>query len=324
MPDAPLPNSHAPANLVVTYHYVRPVNSDGVVGVCPRTFDRHIRAIGRHYDIVTAPEFIEAAPTTTGLALITFDDGVSDQFDHAFGVLESHDAPAVFFVPMRPYDPALSARAEQRWIPQHLLHALGHELGWERLEQALRPQVERRLEAPVDEARMNELYHYELPHKRWLKYALAFGLSPSQAKSALDEVNRGVGLRAEDWFVTAEQLVVMQDAGHTIGGHGYDHVPYSTLSRRAQAADLHRAARIMNELLTPMPRPLAYPFGRSTDETEAIARGAGYTRCFTTADRVDARDVASILPDAAPENEAPTVGTETPAPIEAGSHAGAA
>jgi hypothetical protein len=63
---------------------------------------------------------------------------------------------------------------------------------------------------------------------------------------------------------------------------------------------MHRAVATMNALCGALPRTIAYPFGRATPATEAIARGCGYTFGFTTANRIDARDVPAVLARRAP------------------------
>lgn len=267
-------------NLIVTYHYVRDQNSDGVVGVTPETFRRHVRAIRQHFEVVTADDYVQRHALERGLALVTFDDAVRDQFVAA-EILDELGCPGVFFAPMRPY-----ADAPDGWTTQHLLHALAHHLGWRELEARLAPYL---ADVVVDEAAMNRLYHYEAPEKRRLKYALAFALSPAQCRAALSAINANVGLQAADWFMTADQLRSLQDAGHALGGHGFDHVPYSTLTPEAQRVDIQRAADEMNLRFGRRPRTFAYPYGRETPETAAMIRAAGFTFTFGTSERVDAK-----------------------------------
>ncbi len=50
--------TNAPANLVVTYHYVRPANSDGVTGVTPEQFAAQLHLIRSSYEIVPADAFV--------------------------------------------------------------------------------------------------------------------------------------------------------------------------------------------------------------------------------------------------------------------------
>lgn len=285
-----------PENLIATYHYVRPRNSDGVTGLTPDAFERQIEAIAAAYTPVPVGEFIARSSSERGLALITFDDAVADQYNYAAPILERRGVPAVFYAPMRPFDPAFDDRPDAQWISQHLLHALAQTLGWAGLEQrfyallaglGIRPQI--------DHAHMNALYHYEVSYKRRLKYTIAFALAPDTVGEVLREINREAGLRARDWFMTRSQLVELQARGFDLGGHGFDHLPYSTLKPREQEADLRRSRDVMDTIAGTRPRSLAYPFGRSTAQTELIARGLGYTRCFGTEERTDAKDIEAVL-----------------------------
>jgi peptidoglycan/xylan/chitin deacetylase (PgdA/CDA1 family) len=268
------------SNLVVMYHYVRPENSDGVTGITPEAFGRQLDLVEKQYRFVTLEEYLAQHEYESGMALVTFDDAVSDQYDYAFPVLEARDVPAVVFAPMRPF----SDEAD-RWSTQHLLHGLAQHLGW--------AEFERRVDAvlgPVDldQEAIDRIYHYEVPGKRRIKYTLAFAVKQPQVREVLTEINASVGLDPAEWFVSAAELREIQAAGHAIGGHGFDHVPYDTLTPKQQAADMHRAQAVMTEVCGAMTRALAFPYGRSTPETDGIAKGCGYSICFDTAGRVDA------------------------------------
>jgi peptidoglycan/xylan/chitin deacetylase (PgdA/CDA1 family) len=276
------------SNFVPLYHYVRPENSDGVTGLTPEAFSRQLDLICDRFRCVTVEEFVATHDQQSGMALITFDDAVSDQYDYAFPILEERDLPAVIFAPMRPY-----SDEDDRWCTQHLLHALAQHLGWS--------EFERRVDAIVgggviiDRVAMDRLYHYEVPEKRRLKYLLAFTLEQPTVRAVLSEINATEGLAADDWFMSSEQLREVQSAGHGVGGHGFDHVPYNTLTPKQQAADMHRAQLTMTQVCGSMERALAYPYGRWTPETVAIARGCGYTYCFDTDSRVDAKFLENTL-----------------------------
>lgn len=274
-------------HLVVTYHYIRPTNSDGVTGITPETFVSQLRAIREQFTVVGVDEFLRRRDLETGLALITFDDSLRDQYEYAQPILREMRIPAVFYAPMRPY-----SEEEDRWCPQHLLHALAQELGWEEFERRAMKYVG---DVEIDSPAMNRLYHYESPNKRPLKYIFAFSLTPKKSADILRKINAGVGLKAEDWYMTTDHLRDLQNLGHALGGHGFDHSAYSTLTPEQQAVDLHRASSTMNRLFGARPRTMAYPFGRSAAGTAALARSCGYTHCFGTDERVDAKFVMERL-----------------------------
>jgi peptidoglycan/xylan/chitin deacetylase (PgdA/CDA1 family) len=281
------------AHLVATYHYVRPTNSDGVTGLSPDQFRAQLRWIDRHYRIVTADEYHALAGKVRGLALITFDDGLKDQFTFAAPILADLGLPAVFFAPMRPV-----SDEPDGWCSQHLLHALAEHLGFAELESRVDAAMARANIIPtIDRANMDRLYHYEVPHKRRLKYLLAFALSAVESASLLREINRDIGLSHRDWFMSADELSQLQSAGHSLGGHGFDHVPYTTLDEAGQDRDMALAQHWMNHLFGVRPRPIAFPFGRADQTTYALLAKHGYTTAFTTDDRVDAKDVGRAQHD---------------------------
>lgn len=273
-------------HFVATYHYVREQDSDGVTGITPAAFKSQIVAIQKQYEIVSAEEYVVRADHEDELALITFDDAVKDQALAAV-ILDDLGVPGVFFAPMRPY-----SNETDRWCAQHLLHALAQHLGWAEFERRATVLLGN---VAIDVERMNTLYHYEVPHKRRLKYALAFGVSPARASEILREMNATIGLCADEWYMSEAELRSLQDRGHALGGHGFDHVPYTSLSPTDQAADMRRAAATMTQLFGDRPRMLAYPFGRFDATTEEVARECGYTMTFSTADRVDAKYVMDEL-----------------------------
>jgi len=283
----PAPDAAARRHCVVTYHYVRPSNSDGVTGLSPHAFEAQLRLIAQRYRFVTAEEFVAEHRAQDNLALVTFDDAVRDQYEYAAPILERLRIPAVFYAPMRPF----SDEAD-RWCTQHLLHALAENLGYEELERRVRNEIGT---PEIDEEAMHRIYHYEVPRKRRLKYLMAFTLPAQQAAEVLGSVNKSVGLSSDEWFMTAEQLGELQSAGHALGGHGFDHLPYTAIDADAQRRDMHRAAELMNRLFGKRPRTLAWPFGRTNASAEALAREAGFVHTFTTAARIDAMDLDAFL-----------------------------
>lgn len=294
------------AGFVATYHYIRPRNSEGVTGLTPGAFREQVRAIASRYRVVSAAEYA-AAEDRSGLALITFDDAVRDQWVFAAPILNELGVPGVFYAPMRPFCPGDGVDHGDGlggWCTQHLLHALAHFLGWS--------EVERRVDAAlsatagaggagglgrveIDRAAMDRLYHYEAAEKRRLKYLLAFALEPSAAAAALRAANVGVGLDHRDWYMSSRELVALRDMGHTIGAHGFDHVPLTVLDEAGQRRDMLRAHARLTEILGSEPRTIAYPFGRRDTVIDGLSRALGYDPAFTTAMRVDAREVMAEL-----------------------------
>ncbi len=305
---------HCMPHVVVTYHYIRPSNSDGVTGITPGEFAEQIRLIRRTHRIVTVEEYVQSYKREENLALLTFDDAVRDQYEYAARVMADLGVPGIFFAPMRPFatleevatfdgsagrQPIVAS--DPRWCTQHLLHALAQELGWAEFERRVDAKLDVLVGGPceIDTDRMNRLYHYEVPGKRRLKYIFAFALPHDRATQVLHGINAGVGLRSSDWFCNVDQLNALQAAGHAIGGHGFDHVAYTTLAPARQFADMQMAHEVMTRRFGAQNRALAYPFGQHDTETVAIAARLGYTHQFDTKARIDAKFLNARLLESA-------------------------
>ena len=277
-------------HLVATYHYVRPRNSDGVTGVTPAEFRRQIRWLQANYRVVSVDEYQARHLSDDRLALVTFDDAVKDQWLFAAPILDEFNVPATFFAPMRPV-----SDEPDGWCTQHLLHALAQHLGFAELERRVdRALAERGVAPIIDTFEMDRLYHYETPRKRRLKYLMAFVLEQSQAHRILIQINATVGIDHRDWFMSAQELTALQSAGHTLGGHGFDHLAYTTLDEAGQDRDMALAQLWMTRLFGARPRPIAFPFGRADKTTFRLLVQHGYTTAFTTGNRVDAKDVGRL------------------------------
>lgn len=101
--------------MILSYHHVVPedaVPSDPTrrriegwdFRVTPGGLDRHLRLlVGRGFRLVSLDRLVERLADRgredLREAVVTFDDGWTDQFEHALPVLQRHGAPATFFVP---------------------------------------------------------------------------------------------------------------------------------------------------------------------------------------------------------------------------------
>src|SRR5205823_7871916 len=95
--------------IVVNYHYVRPTYDlpyPGVHGVTPAQLEAQLRLLATVAEFVSGQQVREAVRGTGRLPpraiLVTFDDGLREQFEHGVPVLRRLGIPAVFFVNTHP------------------------------------------------------------------------------------------------------------------------------------------------------------------------------------------------------------------------------
>ncbi len=88
-----------PAIFIVTYHSVADIAYP--FSVHTKVFDAQIAYIKKHYEPLSLAKFIEVVEgkyvPKRDAVLVTFDDGVEDNYTNAFPILKKHEVPAVIF-----------------------------------------------------------------------------------------------------------------------------------------------------------------------------------------------------------------------------------
>lgn len=286
-----------PRCLVIMFHYVhdradltlpRAIDlSGGVKGLTPTEFESQLDDVLRQFEPIDWPTFRRTLDGEASVAddsvLLTFDDGLADHARVVCPILERRGLRGVFFVSTVTLD-------GQTLLAAHALHFLLAALGDTALAEEIEiARAKLGLGAPPILARPAMNYAYESNARAALKHRLHFEW-PTEARNAiLDDIFRRY-LGAPDewaraWYLRPDDLLSLEAAGHTIGGHGHRHEPLSRLTPAERDADLARCYSELTRVLGPSPRPLSYPFGDYPQETLATVRRVGFAQAFTTESR---------------------------------------
>ena len=267
-----------PGLLVLGYHRIGSPDGEtfeGVVSADTATFERQIRNLKDHFQLLTLEDVLTLAESgfdlTEPSAMISFDDGYLDNFTEAMPILQSVGAPATFFLPSgflehpRPFwwDHVAIVLHQSRcdqlsldWpVPTTFnfagsgrAAAQGMIISW---------FLEGRI---ADEAAFLE--HLEMQ-------SLVFLDGPSLGRELL--MNRA-------------QARAMGDAGLGIGSHGRTHRSLSRLLELEQQEELSRSKRDIKTITGHSVEAIAYPFGVAGAFDEALMRrsqAVGYRLGFT-------------------------------------------
>ncbi|MBI1824968.1 MAG: polysaccharide deacetylase family protein [Planctomycetes bacterium] len=284
------------------YHYVhdvapqidQPASGEpcGIRGLTRAAIAEQIDALSRNYEPIDWPKFYAwtqgrwSAPHRC--FLLTFDDGLADHAESVVPILQDRGLRSVFFVPG-------TILARRQMLSAHAVHLLLNLLGVDGLSDELQREIAQDADLQSAEGRYDNenedsdalrIYGYESPELARLKHLITWRL-PIDARNRMIErlFERHVGSAArwsDHWYLGWKSLVEMQSMGHTIGGHGFDHEPYSRFSVEECRNDAFRVASVLRDGLGADARPFSYPFGDVTSAaSEAIAR-AGFVQAFTT------------------------------------------
>ena len=307
---------------IVFYHYVRDVERTpfpGIRGLSVAEFAAQVDWLRERYAIIDGPAFEQAILTGTPFsrpsALLTFDDGLADHYQHVFPVLAARGLGGIFFIS------GATLRGTPQLLNVHKAHFLLSHLGAARFSaeagEALaaagfadsgsdgadaggRAGVYRYDEAP--DVRIKRILNYEAPYPvvdRVLAELFARHLGDAAAF-------------AEELYLSPAQVREMAGGGMTFGFHTETHKVLSRLDRTAQRDELSRGVALVSQLTGQQRVSFCYPYGfphTYNADTLDVLEDCGYSMAFNTArreampridprfelPRFDTRDVPHLL-----------------------------
>ena len=82
-------------------------------------------------------------------------------------------------------------------------------------------------------------------------------------------------------IMTMDELRELEASGITSESHGHGHIDYEVATEEEARDDLARSRSILSEGLSRDIRHFAYPYGRSSTRSRAVARGSGLTAAYS-------------------------------------------
>ena len=264
--------------------------------VRPRTFEKHLRYLKRHYRVVTMREFLsgyrESGMNHRPLCAITFDDGWDDNYSNALPALRSHQLPATLFVSTdfidtggTPWFYHLSCLLERIATRPRAGGAMGQFADCSRFPRPLRDW----LQAPPDRQRQG-IYPLIDALKRESGDTLNAILRSLDRLLPPAESGACSPPRA---MLTWTQLREMASSRIEIGSHGCSHMILGRIPPAAVQAEVTESKRSLESQLRHTVEGFSYPNGDHSDRIRSLVRTAGYTYACSL-------DPGPVLPDDLP------------------------
>jgi len=274
--------------VAVAYHYIRdsfdsPYTS--ILGLTPDELSAQLDRLGRIAPFVSQPDVADAIAGRRKLPdrcwLLTFDDGLREQYDLAWTILERRGIPAVFFVNTEPI-------FEGKTSTVHKLHILRSQVSPEVLLAVVKEQLESSGLRPLVSQGSNP-YRFDDPAGAELKYLLNLALPHAQAAAVVDAAMATLmGSRAGDigaeLYMTPDQLSRLA-AADCVGTHGHSHVALGRLPVDEAAHQIRRSCELLRHHTGTAPVAMSYPYGSIDACSVAVAErasAAGIKFAFTT------------------------------------------
>ncbi len=271
--------------MIVMYHYVRPIAGSRyptLKGLELDNFRGQLDFIEQHYRVVRAQDVVAAMRGELELpskaALLTFDDGYMDHYEHVFPELVARGMQGSFFPPAcAVLDGRVLDVNKIHFVlasgvdPRQLVSEIFASLDVYRARHDLKPN------ADYYRLYSNES-RYDTPDVTFIKRVLQKGLPQALRSEIIDQLFQCYGTSdekgfAESLYMGKAQLRELQDAGMCIGSHGDQHRWLNTLAPLEQRQEIERSLDFLGELGVPARDwVMCYPYGGYNDSLLDILR----------------------------------------------------
>ena len=234
-------------------------NYDPCVFSCDaENFEKYLFFIKNNFRVVSLDEIQNIAENNITikekLALITFDDGYSDNYHIAYPILKSLGLPATFFI--------TTSLIDSKLIPW-----------WDEIAWHVRQLANKTIKLTPWR---HPLAIDEIPSRQNIRSALQkIKKNPSLIESQLDELRvlTSAGTSNSEMkniFMTWQQVAEMVDNNMTVGAHSHTHKVFSCLSEAELNFELKESKRLIELNLQNSINSLSYPVGSVTTYNKSM------------------------------------------------------
>ena len=267
--------------LAVNFHYIQPEGKFPYPGIYPTPTEQledQLVELGRSFEFISGAELAQAVVDGVALpdraCLITFDDGLKEQFLEAAPVLEKRGVSGVFFICTQPLVEGIALNVHK----MHRLRATRppDQFLNEALEVADSIGVSLDLSQVDDEAANQQYLYDELAAKR-IKYLLNHVIPFDGYERLIDAMfSREFDETSfcREMYMDEEQIRSLSQK-HMVGSHSHFHCPLAVLPRAVLRDNLIRSREILEAVTGRRVNVISYPYGGPTAISEDVARAAG-------------------------------------------------
>lgn len=264
--------------LCVNYHYFREQSLNrGIFPTRKEQLSKQIDLLGQSFRFVGLSELSDLDFSQGNYCLLTFDDGLREQFDVAYDVMKSKGVPGAFFVSPSVYQ-------SDAILFVHQLHYLLETIEITEFGNSLMNHISKgEYKVPenlIEKARQQ--YRYDSEDTAICKYILNFTLQRDQQESFINELFRKTVSNSkklkDDLYMTQHQIRILAENG-MLGSHGYSHIALGQCDLDIQKKEIEYSRSLLKNIGKKSVEAISYPFGGPTAvdrEIAELALGKGY------------------------------------------------
>lgn len=286
-----------PKAYVLMYHRVdEPEYDPWQLAVSPAHFEQQLQVLRQHWNPISLAELSQAIATRSvpdRSVVLTFDDGYIDNFEQAKPLLEKYNVPATFFIATQNcerqtlfwWDELQQIIFETETLPPELALPIGTE----QVEYRLADEVA--LTGALRERQRGWIAFENEPTQRcavylelWSRLRLLPDQDQQRTLAQLRQwANRPSNQQPGLVCMTPEHInQLISNPLFTVGAHTVTHPALSDHSAAQQREEIGSSQAYLEKLTGRPIQLFAYPYGKFSDETVAVADALGFAAAVTT------------------------------------------
>lgn len=271
---------------VCNYHYIREsfeATYSSIFGVTPDLFQKQLILLQKEGTFIHPNELISHSDkilkSEQNFILITFDDGLKEQFEFAFPILEKLEIPAMFFINSINH-------IENKVSLVHKIHLVRSVVSSETLFENLENFANRKLNQN-EVLESHQFYRFDNQKSAELKYFLNVLLDFATQEKFINAIftqyfdEKQV---LESLYMNTDEIQQLIQRGY-IGSHSHSHLPLGIYDEQTILYELETTKKYLENLGGKTINCVAYPYGTkeaATEEVGRLAKQVGYAIGFTT------------------------------------------
>jgi len=276
----------------IMYHYVRPApdNLPYFRYLHVEDFARQLDWLAHNFGFVTREQFDHACKSGEAPmgAVLTFDDGLSDHYNHVFPLLKERGLFGFFYICTSPYRTG-------KLLDVHRIHLILGGLGGQVALQRLSEQLTDGMLADAHVREFREATYSRQDNdratnifKRTLNYFISYEYREDVLNRLFNEQFGPQDALAPRFYLSAEQIREMDAAGMVMGSHGVNHYVFSKLAVEDQRREITTSFAQLSGILGHPVTSFCYPYGGRhsfTADTPLLLDEVGSQFAFDVAPR---------------------------------------
>jgi|TARA_B110000467_G_scaffold76370_1_gene69134 peptidoglycan/xylan/chitin deacetylase (PgdA/CDA1 family) len=259
---------------IVAYHYVRPIKNSQypeIKGLELEEFKKQIEYFRKEFNFITAKQMIDCIYENRNIPdrsiLLTFDDGLKDNYLHVFPILKKFKIQGLFFPPVKPI-------IEKIVLDVHKIHFI---LAMCKNKKQIIDIIFKQINQYKNEYNLQDpsSYYSQLAKKNrfdtdeiiFIKRILQRELPLKLRKIIIQTLfKKFVTTNEKDFsenlYLSIEEIKEMKESDMYFGSHGYSHVWFSYLSEHEKEVEVEESLKFFHKLgINTNNLIMCYPYG---------------------------------------------------------------